>query len=264
MVGFSNNNHNFSHTVYMNSTKKRNILITVGSIIIAVMMTYWFFYHTVRGSSFAVYIFGGWHAPLSVKWECGPITDLNVEEKFNRPLKFDQKTINDLKGFWYYSFFRQCLFDRGFDFKGNKVPESTIQESTYTNPYGGFSFAVPLGTTLASSNKLDVNFHDQLLTSDLNVGGNSIFVHVYLKSEDFKTFSDLEQKTEYISLLNKVAIEDKATLDNPHGVQILRVRDVEQTEGVIFLTPDLHVVVVFGPAQLKDTIDTIASSITIP
>jgi len=242
-------------------TKKKKIIISGTTVLIAMLIGYWFFYHTVRGGAFAVYIFGGIHAPLSVKWECGAITDANVEKKFMLPLLFDEKTKNELRGFWYYSYFRQCLYNNGYDFSGNVVPDSNISENTYSNSYGGFSFSVPEKTTLTSDNKLDVDFHDQLLVSTLTMGSETLFIHAYLKNDDFKTFDDLKTNLQYISL-SKADIENSDIVKNAQGAEVLRVRDIEGTEGIVFLTPSLHVVYIFGGPTLKGTLDVIASSIS--
>jgi hypothetical protein len=217
--------------------------------------------HTVRGSSFALYAVGGWHAPIATKWHCAMETDINVDKKFTLPLLFDEDTKNELKGFWYYSYYRQCLYNNGYDFKGNPIPKSTIIDITYSNPYGEFSFPVPPHTTLTTDNTLNVDNHDKLLVSTLTIGNEVLTIHTFLRDEDFTSFESLKNNLQHISL-STADIENSDAIKNANGVDVLRVRDTEGTEGVVFLTPSLHVVYIFGASQLKDTIDTITEGLS--
>lgn len=246
----------------MKLVKNQQFRIVIFSFLIAGIIGYWFTMHTVRGSSFALYVIGGWHAPLGVKWKCAAKTDLTVDKKFTLPLLFDQKTKNELKGFWYYSYYRQCLYDSGYDFKGNAIPKSTITEGVYTNPYGGFSFSVPVNTSLMSDNVLDVDFHDQLLVSMLKTDKAELSVHMYLKDTDITTFINLSDTLKNISL-QTAPINAREIFENANGLQLLRVTDTDGTEGIIFMTPDLHIVHIFGPLSLKNLIDAIALNLTV-
>ncbi len=245
----------------MSPTAKRNSGIAAATLIVALLLGYWFFMHTVRGSSFAVYIIGGWNAPLGVKWKCGAETDIAVDKKFELPLLFDKETKDELRGFWYYSYFRQCLYDAGYDFKGNPIPESVITDGVYTNTYGGFSFTVAGDATLLSSNRLDVDFHDQLLVSTIGTGGSTLFIHTYLKVDDFKTFEDLQKNLAHISV-SRAGIETSTTKNNAHGIDFLRIRDEDNTEGIVFLTKDQHVVYLYGSSEISTTLDAIETSLT--
>ncbi len=238
----------------------------MGTVVVALLLGYWFFYHTVRGGSFAVYIFGGIHAPLSVKWECAPITDLRVEKKFTLPLLFDEETKNELRGFWYYSYFRQCLYDHGYDFNGNAVPKSDLTlrglTSTYTNPYGGFSFTMLQNGVQDVDNKLDVDFNDNLFVSLLTVAGETLQVHTFLKDPDYTTFTQIEENLKHLSM-STADIKSKEVVENGNGVRMLRVHETDGTEGIVFMTPALHVIHIFGPETLNATINEIASSLAL-
>ncbi len=167
---------------------KRTYLILF-VIILVLGAGYLFFTKTNRGSSWALYAIAGRHAPLSVKMSCAKETDERVATKFSLPLKFDTKTKNELRGFWYYSYYRGCLFKNGFDFSGNPIPSSTITPQTgkttqYANPYVGITLSVPQGTIIATDNVLDVDFDDRLHVSQLTFPNGTLVINAYKKVTD--------------------------------------------------------------------------------
>jgi hypothetical protein len=170
------------------NVSKRTILGLL-LIIFIVFLGYWFFTKTNRGSSWALYAIAGWNAPFSVKTACATKTDANVSKKFELPLKFDEKTKNELRGFWYYSYYRQCLHKAGYDFSGNPIPPSVITQGAgeitqYSNPYSGITLTVPTGTTITTDNTLDVNFDDRLYVSQLTLPQGLLTINAYKKVED--------------------------------------------------------------------------------
>ena len=246
-------------------TKRRKWGLRVLVVLGVLLSSYWYFGHTVRGGSISLYVVGGWHTPLKVKWGCAQETDQRVVTKFELPLNFDQTSKNELKGFWYYSYYRQCLYNHGYDFSGNPVPPSTVTltsgVSLYTNQYGGFSITAPDTVTINSDNLLNVDDNDQLLTSLLTVGTTSIGVHVYLTPEDFPTYESILNTMETLpqSLTPLVSKQENVSMN---GTKFVRATDAEGAEGFIFLTPSNHLVYVFGESITKNTINALSQSVT--
>ena len=250
----------------MEISKKRKIFIVLAMAAVVLVAAYFFFMHTVRGGSISLCVVGGWGAPIETRWKCAAITDLNVDEKFTLPLDFDQSAKDALKGFWYYSYYRQCLFDNGYDFSGDAVPPSKLvpvgEEMQYKNTYGGFSFSVPKNSVILHDNKLDVDFNDKLLVSALDVGGGTLTVHTYLKDDDYKTIADLNEKLTKLTF-ESPTIEEKEIIKSDDSLEMLRVRDASGIEGLVYINPDGHVVFVMGSKSMQSMIDGIGQSLKV-
>lgn len=146
---------------------------------------------TNRGSSIALYVVGGWGAPVDTRYTCAKETDTLVAKKFLNPPPFDKKSINGLKGFWYYSYYRQCLYQHGFDFNGDKIPTSTLRSSgIYANPLAGITFKIEKAM-ITADNVINVDDDDRLRASALQTTSGTIVVNTYLKNNDILNFEEL-------------------------------------------------------------------------
>lgn len=248
----------------MSEQRKKKIIIIVMCFSLVILVGYIFFAHTNRGSSYALYMFGGWHAPIQTKWSCGKQTDVRVAEKFTLPLLFDEETKDELRGFWFYSYYRQCLFDNGYDFSGNAIPKSFISKQngidTYTNTYGGFYFVIPENAVLIKDNTLDVDFDDQLLVSLMALGSDTLNIHVYLKEAEFKSITDIQAELEHLSL-SSADISSKEIRKNSNGVSVIRARENTGNEGIVFITQNHAVVHIFASNSHIDVIDMVEKSL---
>lgn len=237
-----------------------------GVVLIVALFGYWFFMHTIRGSSIAVYVIGGWHAPIGVKFACAQETDARVKTKFMLPLLFDEATKDQLRGFWYYSYYRGCLFAHGYDFSGNPVPKSSISvqgtTSTYTNAYGGFSFDL-LGTfSLDTDNVLNVDWDDQLFVSKLSSHTLSFTVDTHLKHEHFTSFEDIANTYAQhpFSTTTILSSEIRTTATD---AQVLYVYEADGVTRLVFISDTGHIVDIHGSDMSEALIQNIISSLTI-
>jgi hypothetical protein len=220
--------------------------------------------HTNRGSSLALYVVGGWNAPIGVKITCGKETDAAVLRKFEQPLAFDEDVKNRLKGFWYYSFYRGCLFSHGYDFSGNPIPASRINternESHYENSYGGFSFTIPGTVTLTEDNTLDVEYDDQLLHTTLDTTYGAITIDTFLKHSTFTSAEDIATRyaEEPFSNATTTTIE---TRTSPSGVLVTIIHEKDGATRLAFMSSKGYVVDVYATALANELVDTIITSL---
>lgn len=244
---------------------KRKKIIIISLILFILIFLYWFFSHTSRGKSVIVYVIGGWGAPLQDRWSCVKKTEKQVSKKFSLPLAFDKKSKDRLKEFWYFSYYRQCLFANGYDFKGKIIPKSYLAKNqtnyTYANSYASINFAMPANNAvLILDNQLDVDFDNRLHISELQVDEEKIFIHVYTGHEDFSTFSDIELKLENLST-TKGEIIGRAKNQSRSGINLLRVKQQDGFGGIVFLTPNKRIIHIFGSESAQSIIDQIAQSV---
>lgn len=230
-------------------TRKKVIILAI--ILLLAVFLYWFFMKTNRGSSLALYAFAGWRAPLDIRFRCGGETDKLVAEKFAQPLKFDKKTTNELRGFWYYSYYRGCLFKNGYDFSGKAVPKSSVENTqagaVYKNPYAGFQFSTPKSAVLKTSNNLDVNFDDRILVSELEQNNIKITVRVFLRNADYLSLLDIFQKPEGILVkAGKIAGGEINQTKNKNNVETLRLVQENGTTNLFAITRDKKIIYIFG------------------
>lgn len=246
-------------------TRKKLIILAI--VLLLAIFLYWFFMKTNRGSSLALYVAAGWGAPLDIRFRCGQETDNLVNEKFNRPLIFDGESIFLLRGFWYYSYYRGCLYENGYDFSGKAVPKSSIEntetESVYKNPYAGFQFSMPKDTILKKSNELDVNFDDRLIVSELEQNNIKITVRVFLRNADYPSLLDIGQKPENILITkDKVAEGEIDESKNKNNVDTLRLIQENGTANLFAITPDKKIIYIFG--ENLPLIENIRESLSFP
>lgn len=228
--------------------KKRAIVLVV--VLVVLFALYLFFTKTNRGSSLVLYSIAGWGAPLHTRIDCGKETDKLVSKKFELPLKFDKQSKFELRGFWYYSYYRACLFKNGYDFKGEQVPQPTVKKegtmSVYKNPYVGFQFFLPSNTILQKSNVLDVDTDDRLLTSLLTTENNSnITVRVYLHHDDYQSLTDVIKNPEGI-LPEKTPVTDIKEVKNKYNISLVRIIQNNGTINIVTLTSDKKVISISG------------------
>jgi hypothetical protein len=244
--------------------KYKKTIIAVSTVAVVSLAGYWFFFKTLRGNSLALYAVGGWNAPLSIRYNCGKQTDAAVYEKFLRPLKFDEPTKDLLKNFWYYSYYRDCLYKHGYDFKGNPVPKSSIvvagATAVYSNNNAGFTFTVPPETTITTDNALDVDFDDYLLASTLQTKNGLIQVHYYTKITQYENFDVLNEKFQSIPTTNGKVVS-KTIAQIKDGTKDLHVTQDDGNRGFVAQTAAGHVIVVFGQEAVQDAITSIENSL---
>jgi len=243
--------------------KKSFIIATIAGIVLG--GSWYYLTQTARGGSYALYVAAAWGTPIGIKFDCAKETDKRVDQKFQLPFNVDQDVKDALKGFWYYSYYRQCLYDAGYNFSGDKIQPSSITPDTpdalYTNPLGGFSFRIPEGTTIVSDNKLNVDFDDRLFVSSLETSSETISIHVYVTYRDIKTVEDI---TKIIKQIPGTVGSITGTIfeKSNSGVDIVYMKQDDDMQGVAFVTPQGHVVFVAGSNLLEPIIKTVADTLS--
>ena len=217
----------------------------LAALLLIVVSGYWFFMHTVTGGGIALYTFAGFHAPLTLHSTCGFETDTRVHEKFEAPLAFDKKSIDGLKGFWQYSYFRECLYKNGYDFSGRPIPHSVVTSqdgiSLYQNSYVGFRFEVLYDSVLVVDNALNVDYDDRLLVSSLKIGTTTVIVESSTKHDVFKTFADVRDSYRD-NAFSKTAIDSSTERKSLGGLSVLHILEVDGTTRLVFVLPNGYVV----------------------
>lgn len=221
---------------------------------------------TNRGSSLALYIAGGWHAPLSIRWDCGQETDRRVKEKFLLPLEFDRASKNLLRGFWYYSYYRECLFKQGYDFKGNPIPISNLSVTDsgteYVNPFADIQFKILRNDLkIVTDNELNVDIDDRLHISKLKSDSDEIEIKTYITKTDPESLKDVLVQFE------KISAEDSALLHQAITEKSNSKFKITQSDGspaLIFFTPNNHIIYISASRENKEKIiEEINSSILL-
>lgn len=225
--------------------KQKKLLAGLGIILAIAALGYWFFFKTIRGSSLALYAVAGWHAPLSVRFECARETDSRVAEKFLKPLNFDPASKDLLKNFWFYSYYRGCLFQDGYDFKGNAVPRSAINGDVYNNPFAGISFRLAPGSAIAKDNALNVDIDDQLYISQIHTPTQTLSLHYYTNDDQYKNFEDLNQKFQGIRGETAQVVEKTVGI-LPDKTMDLHFSLDNGNSGIIFLASNNRLFIISG------------------
>ncbi len=243
--------------------KKKLVFFLI--IIFIILLVFFYLTQTTKGGSYALYIAGGWHAPISVKIRCAEETNLRVDNKFKLPLLIDEKSKDKLKGFWYYSYYKECLHNAGYDFSGNKILNSIIEfvngEFIYKNIISGIYFVMPKGAEIVRDNILNVDFDDRLLISTLKVNKDSnIFIHTYINNKDLKNFNDVDAKLSHISTTNGKII-DKIYRRNSYSVDFIELRQDDGMYGFIFFTPDGYFINIFGDQSIEKIMNDIMQTV---
>lgn len=230
-----------------------------------VILGYWFFSSTARGGSVILYAVGGFRAPLSIRMGCVSDVEQNMNQKFSLPLDVDSDTKDVLKGFWYYSFLRQCLHNNSYDFNGKKIDPSTITYANgagqYTNTYAGIGFSVPDGTRISVDNALNVNVDDQLFRSELKLGDQAFHILSYAEYADAPSFDDL-MNAESTGRLASVssAITGRRVSQEPGAGQTLWVNDQNGSQGAILVKPGGGLIYIYANASSSEMMEHIVGS----
>ena len=140
-----------------------------------------------------MYAFAAKGAPAGTKWLCVRQSRQRVAEKFDHQFKLPPDAIKALKQFWYYSLYRECLFQQGYDFDGTPVPESYIAGRVYHNLWGKFSFVVPAQSRILTDNQLDAERDDRRYQSQLQLG--PVIVNLsYYRTYDYEDITELAEE----------------------------------------------------------------------
>jgi hypothetical protein len=247
--------------------KRKRLLAYLGVALLVLGALYWFCFHTSRGGSFVLYAVAGIHAPLSVRAECVFETDSRVAAKFDRKLILDSYWIEQLKGFWYYSMFRSCLFDHGYLFSGVPVsPSSLVSISTstvrYTNHVMGFSLLLPVPAVLTIDNSLNVEYDDRLYTSKILVGTTTIIIEGFDKHEYFTSFETLTNL--YMShQLDTATVVASSTATSLSGVPVLFLAEDPSRARLVFVTKEHHIISLVFPSTTPTTVNALIENIVL-
>lgn len=203
---------------------------------------------------------------MSIRWDCAKNTDALVAEKFTLPLNFDKKTKDELRGFWYYSYYRQCLYQHGFDFHGNPVPASTLSAGSvgtlYTNPYAHLQFQLPAQAVLLTDNELRVDFDDRLFVSKIQMPTGDIQVDYYIGNEDFQSIADITDHPEKIEPLRTSAITHLSTSSNPQSIELVSIKQQNGFVSIVFMTPQKNLVHILAPSGAAKILEMTAQSLS--
>ena len=242
--------------------KYKKIVVILSIIIALILLGYWFFAKTVRGNSWALYLAGGWHAPFAVKWECAKQTDKDVEAKFSRPLKFDEASKNLLKNFWYYSYFRSCLYKHGYDFSGYPIPESLIAINIYENKLAGISFNIPEQSLISLDNSLDVDVDDRLFVTEIKTPAGLLHMQYYSKHDVFTSNEELNSKMQSIPMTGGM-ITQKKIVELASGAGAIEFRQTDGNIGLALVSPDGKVYIIYGEENLQAELENIKLSLNL-
>lgn len=249
--------------------KKRSRSTRIGlGVIVVLVVLYVLTSYTMHGRITALYLFGGMGVPWATKSACIEVVGDRVTQKFALPLDMDREARNALREYWHYSYYRQCLYDSGYDFSGNPVPLSTLVEEsghvTYTNVLANMIFTLPVGTDITMDNELDVDFDYRLFRSSFTVGRATVFVHTYTIHDDVASFADLAINLDHLS-----ATEGTITTATEHvadqGVPYLAVIQDDGYCGSVFVAPAgqvVHIYTVCDDSALVEEMSTTAMFIT--
>jgi len=238
----------------------------VTAILLVLAIVYVLFNYTMRGRVLGLYTFGGFKAPVSTKIKCAKETDVRVDEKFLQPLKFDKKSIDSLKEFWHFSYYRACLFEAGYDFSGNFIPRSEIVREggkfRYVNHFAEMDFVVPDDTVITMDNKTDPDIEDRRLSSLLKSSEGNLNVLVYRSFDDIDSFESLWEDFEKFSTTTG-SILAKSKDKNTSNVNYISIRQDDGFNGLTILTYKGLVVQIFGKDLSEELLDNTKSSIRL-
>jgi len=244
------------------TSRKRKTLYALTIIAIIVLPLYGFFGHTVKGQSLVMYTALGWGAPVSTRVSCATQTNKLVDEKFLLPLDFDKVSKNALREFWHFSYYKECLFHAGYTSGGDSVPASTIEDRKYTNHFAGIEFTVPDNTALVADNILDVDYDSRLYRSEISTDSGTIFISTYNEHNDFITHDDVMNKLEHLSTTDGNVIE-KESLMFEDNLKVARMAQDDDMSGFVFITPESHVIHLFGPSSSGQTLSAMISTLKL-
>lgn len=238
---------------------KRKIYSIVTLVVVLGLAGYGYLEHTSQGRLAGLYLVGGWSAPGDIRTACKDESIQRVNELFTRPLDMSETAKQGLREYWHYSYYRECLYRAGYTFMGKTLVQSTLVATTpgdslrYTNPIAGIFLSVPAGTTLVTSNELDVMFDYRLLRSTLQVATTTLLVDTYTEHEYIRTFDDLPQYLDHFPASQSAFTlsEQRATqADTPY----LYVEDEDHMCGAILVTPQARIVHIYATCADRDVV----------
>jgi hypothetical protein len=242
------------------SWRKKVVVYGASALIALVLLGAWLQY-THTGRVYGLYAFAAFKAPLSVKYACVKDTNARVEEKFLEPLPLDQASINGLREFWHFSYYRQCMFLHGYGFYGTAfAPSELVAENgilRYRNYFAKVGFTLPSPARIVVDNETDPNMDDYLIASELEVMGTPVSVHMdrSYKAENDEVltaiFGGFDHKQDYPSpTLERVS--------SPYP-GVLAYQDGERV-GYVVNSPNHHIVMIFGTKDAQPILDQIAGT----
>jgi len=213
-----------------------------------------FFLNPARYEAIPMYVFAVSGIPVSIKVPCAIEADTRVSEKFSVPPDFDRKSINSLRGFWHFSFYKQCLFRDGYDFEGEKITASEItRDGLYTNHWSGFSLSIPSEASIITDNETDYEIDDRLYTSVIKSGEDTVQINFYTKY-DFENLNDMFLSTNAFTNTDGIVLE-KELLESGNGFRL----KMNTYEGYVFMDGE-KVVQIYTDNVDVDSFQTISES----
>lgn len=221
----------------------------MGIIAVILVCAYLLSTQTYRGRVLSLYVFGGFWAPVSLKYDCAKESRAKVEEKFTLPLDFDEASKNALREFWHFSYYRECLFDNGYDFGGNPIPDSEIVKrddgTHYINYFAGTDIIVPDGTTILVDNATNPDEEDRLIASVLLIEGKQVYVNAYRSFDDVNSLDSLSDT--FVNFASSTGdIISKEIARSANGADVIAITQDDTYTGFVTYSPIGRVVQVFG------------------
>ncbi len=242
------------------SRRKKIALSVLGVVILLGLLGAWLQY-THTGRVYGLYAFAALKAPLGVKYACITDTNARVEEKFLAPLPLDQASIDGLREFWHFSYYRHCMFAHGYDFYGTAfAPSELVPENgtlRYRNYFAKVGFTLPSPARIVVDNETDPNMDDYLIASELEVMGTPVSVHM-----------DRSYKAENDEVLAAIfgGFDERQDFPSPtleRSVSpfpgVLAYQDGERV-GYVVNSPNHHIVMIFGTKDAQPILDQIAGT----
>jgi len=221
---------------------------------------------TSPGRIASLYVVGGIQAPLAIQSSCIKETNLRVREKFAVPLAMDPDARQALKEYWYYSFFRECLYTKGYSFLGKPLPASRLSSSsagvTYMNPIAGISLTVASDTAILKDNELDVEYDYRLLQSTLVADNAPLIIDTYTNHEEIIDFETLVHNFRLL-IPHEVVITSSSTSRTPGGIRYLVAHRSDEVCGVAFVSPHGRVIHIYTSCNQEASTLELAQGITI-
>jgi hypothetical protein len=248
----------------MQLLKRKYISIPL-AIAVVLGVLYAFGTYTYSGRVSGLYVFGGFFAPVGVKYECTKESLALVEEKFMLPLDFDALSKQQLREFWHFSYYRACLFRAGYDFGGNVIAPSELTPSTdslhYRNYFAGIDMKVPNGTIISVDNITNPDIEDRLIASQLLVNGATVYVYAYRSYDDADTYDALALSFTHFATSTGEIVGGKVPADTP-TVRAFTATDSTGLSGFVTRSPKGRVIQVFGENMSSETITQLLSSLS--
>ena len=246
----------------------KGTLLKVGAfLLVATLVLYVLGTKTMTGRILSLYAFGGFWATPSIKWTCAHEATNRVAEKFTLPLKFDEATKNELREFWHFSYYRACLFEKGYDFGGRIIKRSTVEpmgtNARYTNYFGGFTLEASSTMRILEDNAVDPDIEDRRVSSAILVNDSPVTVLAFRTYETANSLDTFEPFFEHFSSSTGSAISSERTT-NSHGIETIVREQDDGLYGFAALIPSTgRFMQVFAPTENRELIDSLRNSLTL-